>query len=150
LRQLRQSPRQHLERLHGAAELNAFGRLDCLVNNAGVSVLDRGGLLEVSLESYDRCLDVNLRGAFFLTQRIARGMLEQVPLGGGAPRSIVSITSVNPELASINRGEYCISKAGVSMLTRLFALRLAPHGIGVFEVRPGIIRTAITAPSAER
>jgi NAD(P)-dependent dehydrogenase (short-subunit alcohol dehydrogenase family) len=132
------------------AAYSAFGRLDCLVNNAGVSVLDRGDLLDVSLESYDRCLNVNLRGAFFLTQRIARGMLEQAPLPGGPPRSIVSITSVNAELASINRGEYCISKAGVAMLTKLFALRLAPHGIGVFEVRPGIIRTAMTAPSAER
>jgi 3-oxoacyl-[acyl-carrier protein] reductase len=132
------------------AAYDAFGRLDCLVNNAGVSVLSRGDLLDVSLESYDRCLDVNLRGTFFLTQRIARGMLEQAPLAGAPPRSIVSITSVNAELASINRGEYCLSKAGVAMLTRLFALRLAPHGICVFEVRPGIIRTAMTAPSAER
>jgi NAD(P)-dependent dehydrogenase (short-subunit alcohol dehydrogenase family) len=132
------------------AAYGAFRRLDCLVNNAGVSVRNRGDLLDVSLESYDRCLDVNLRGAFFLTQRIARGMLEQTPLAGGPPRSIVSITSVNAEIASINRGEYCISKAGASMLTKLFALRLAPHGIGVFEVRPGIIRTAMTAPVAER
>jgi NAD(P)-dependent dehydrogenase (short-subunit alcohol dehydrogenase family) len=132
------------------AAFAAFGRLDCLVNNAGVSVLSRGDLLYVALESYDRCLDVNLRGPFFLTQRIARRMLEHAPLQGGPPRSIVSITSVNAEVASINRGEYCISKAGVSMLTRLFALRLAPHGIGVFEVRPGIIRTAMTVPSAER
>jgi 3-oxoacyl-[acyl-carrier protein] reductase len=132
------------------AACSAFGRLDCLVNNAGVSVLNRGDLLDVSLESYDRCLTINLRGPFFLTQRIARRMLDEAPLAGGPPRSIVSITSVNAELASINRGEYCISKAGVSMLTRLFALRLAPHGIGVFEVRPGIIRTAMTAPSAER
>jgi 3-oxoacyl-[acyl-carrier protein] reductase len=127
-----------------------FGRLDCLVNNAGVSVLSRGDLLDVSLESYDRCLHINLRGPFFLTQRIARRMLEQVPLEGGPPRSIVSITSVNAEVPSINRGEYCISKAGASMLTKLFALRPAPHGIAVFEVRPGIIRTPMTAPSAER
>jgi len=133
-----------------AAAFAAFGRLDCLVNNAGVSVLARGDLLDVSPDSYDRCLNVNLRGPFFLTQRIARRMLEQAPPAGGPPRSIVSITSVNAEVASVNRGEYCISKAGVSMLTRLFALRLAPHGIGVFEVRPGIIRTAMTAPSAER
>jgi NAD(P)-dependent dehydrogenase (short-subunit alcohol dehydrogenase family) len=128
----------------------AFGRLDCLVNNAGVSVLSRGDLLDVSPESYDRCLDTNLRGPFFLTQRVARRMLEQAPPAGGPPRSIVSITSVNAEVASVNRGEYCVSKAGVAMLTRLFALRLAPHGIGVFEVRPGIIRTAMTAPTAER
>ena len=132
------------------AAFAAFGRLECLVNNAGVSVLSRGDLLDVAPESYDRCLNVNLRGPFFLTQRIARRMLEQVPLEGGPARSIISITSVNAEVASINRGEYCISKAGASMLTKLFALRLAPHGIGVFEVRPGIIRTAMTAPSAER
>jgi NAD(P)-dependent dehydrogenase (short-subunit alcohol dehydrogenase family) len=91
-----------------------------------------------------------LRGPFFLTQRIARRMLEEAPLEGGPPRSIVTITSVNAEIASLSRGEYCIAKAGASMLTRLFALRLAPHGIGVFEVRPGIIRTAMTAPAAER
>jgi NAD(P)-dependent dehydrogenase (short-subunit alcohol dehydrogenase family) len=132
------------------ATLAAFGRLDCLVNNAGVSVLSRGDLLEVSPESYDRCLDVNLRGPFFLTQRIARRMLDQAPRAAGPPRSIVSITSVNAEVASLSRGEYCISKAGASMLTKLFALRLAPHGIGVFEVRPGIIRTPMTAPVAER
>jgi NAD(P)-dependent dehydrogenase (short-subunit alcohol dehydrogenase family) len=132
------------------AAFAAFGRLDCLINNAGVSVLRRGDLLEVAPESYDRCLSVNLRGPFFLTQRIARRMLEQAPPAGGPPRSIVSITSVNAEIPSIHRGEYCISKAGASMLTRLFALRLAPHGIGVFEVRPGIIRTPMTAPVAER
>jgi NAD(P)-dependent dehydrogenase (short-subunit alcohol dehydrogenase family) len=128
----------------------AFGRLDCLVNNAGVSVLGRGDLLDVAPESYDRCLSTNLRGPFFLTQCVARRMVEQAPRADGPPRSIVSITSVNAEIPSLNRGEYCISKAGASMLTRLFALRLAPHGIGVFEVRPGIIRTPMTAPVAER
>ena len=132
------------------AAFAAFGRLDCLVNNAGVSVLNRGDLLDLVPESYDRCLSVNLRGPFFLTQRIARRMLEQEPPPGGPPRSIVIVTSVNADLASINRGEYCISKAGASMLTKLFALRLAPHGIGVFEIRPGIIRTPMTAPVAER
>ena len=110
----------------------------------------RGDLLDVAPESYDRCLNVNLRGPFFLTQRVARRMVEQAPRPDGPPRSIVSITSVNAEIPSLNRGEYCISKAGASMLTRLFALRLAPHGIGVFEVRPGIIRTPMTAPVAER
>jgi NAD(P)-dependent dehydrogenase (short-subunit alcohol dehydrogenase family) len=132
------------------AAFAAFGRLDCLVNNAGVSVLSRGDLLDVSLESYDRCLSVNLRAPFFLTHRIARRMLEEAPPAGGPPRSIVTITSVNAETPSPSRGEYCIAKAGASMLTRLFALRLAPHGIGVFEVRPGIIRTPMTAPAAER
>ncbi len=128
----------------------AFGRLDCLVNNAGVGVLSRGDLLEVSVESYDRCLSVNLRAPFFLTQEIARRMLRMPPAAGTPPRSIVTITSVNAEIASLSRGEYCISKAGASMLTRLFALRLAAHGIGVYEVRPGVIRTAMTAAVAER
>jgi 3-oxoacyl-[acyl-carrier protein] reductase len=132
------------------AAFGAFGRLDCLVNNAGVSVLSRGDLLEVAVESYDRCLGVNLRAPFFLTQKIARRMAEAAPPAGGPPRSIVTITSVNAETPSPARGEYCISKAGASMLTRLFALRLAPHGIGVFEIRPGIIRTPMTAPLAAR
>jgi NAD(P)-dependent dehydrogenase (short-subunit alcohol dehydrogenase family) len=127
----------------------AFGRLDCLVNNAGVQALRRGDLLEVGVESYDRCLSVNLRAPFFLTQEIARRMLTVPPAAGEPQRSIVTITSVNAEIASIGRGEYCISKAGASMLTRLFALRLAAHGIGVYEVRPGVIRTAMTAPVAE-
>jgi 3-oxoacyl-[acyl-carrier protein] reductase len=138
----------HAHLVDGA--IGAFGRLDCLVNNAGVSVLSRGDLLDVSVESYDRCLSVNLRGPFFLTQRVAREMLARPAREGEPPRSIVTITSVNAELASTGRGEYCISKAGASMLTKLFALRLAPHGIGVFEVRPGIIRTPMTAPVAER
>jgi 3-oxoacyl-[acyl-carrier protein] reductase len=132
------------------AAFDAFGGIDCLVNNAGVSSLVRGDLLELSVESYDRCLSVNLRAPFFLTQRIARRMLTMTAGQGAPPRSIVTITSVNAEIASISRGDYCISKAGASMLTRLFALRLADAGIGVYEVRPGVIRTAMTAPVAER
>jgi NAD(P)-dependent dehydrogenase (short-subunit alcohol dehydrogenase family) len=132
------------------AAFDVFGRIDCLVNNAGVSVLSRGDLLDVSVESYDRCLSINLRGPFFLTQKVARRMLALPPAGGAPPRSIITVTSVNAEIASISRGEYCISKAGASMLTRLFALRLAAEGIGVYEVRPGIIRTAMTAPVADR
>jgi len=132
------------------AAFDAFGRIDCLVNNAGVSSLVRGDLLELSVESYDRCLSVNLRAPFFLTQEIARRMLAVTPGPGAPPRSIVTITSVNAEIASISRADYCISKAGASMLTRLFALRLAAHGIGVYEVRPGVIRTAMTAPVKER
>jgi NAD(P)-dependent dehydrogenase (short-subunit alcohol dehydrogenase family) len=132
------------------AAFDAFGRLDCLLNNAGVGVLARGDLLDVTVESYDRCLATNLRGTFFLTQAVARRMLQVPPAAGAGPRSIITITSVNAEVASLNRGEYCISKAGASMLTRLFALRLAPHGIAVYEIRPGVIRTAMTAPVAER
>jgi 3-oxoacyl-[acyl-carrier protein] reductase len=136
------------EALVGQA-FSAFGRLDCLVNNAGVGVLSRGDPLDVSVESYDRCLGVNLRGPFFLTQRVARRMLEDQRPEGAPLRSIVTITSVNAEVPSLNRGEYCISKAGASMMTQLFAQRLAPHGIAVFEIRPGIIRTEMTAPATE-
>src|SRR5262249_34283209 len=119
-----------------AAAWDAFGSLDCLVNNAGVQVALRGDLLDVTVESWDRVLGANLRGPFFLTQRIARRMSE-APAARG-PRSIVNIASINSEATSIDRGEYCISKTGVSMMTRLFAVRLAPHGIAVNEVRPGV------------
>ena len=132
------------------AAFAAFGRLDCLVNNAGVSVLSRGDLLDVAPESYDRCLTTNLRGPFFLTQRAARRMIAGRREADGPHRSVVTVTSVNAEVASPDRGEYCVSKAGASMMTKLFALRLAPEGIGVYEVRPGIVRTAMTRPSAER
>jgi NAD(P)-dependent dehydrogenase (short-subunit alcohol dehydrogenase family) len=133
-----------------AGVLNAiverFGGIDCLVNNAGVSVLSRGDLLDVSAQSYDRCLDINTRGTFFLTQAVARLMTAQEPAGEGA-RSIVFVTSSNAVVATIERGEYCMSKSALSMAARLFALRLAPHGIGVFEVQPGLILTEMTAPS---
>jgi NAD(P)-dependent dehydrogenase (short-subunit alcohol dehydrogenase family) len=124
----------------------ALGALHCLVNNAGVSALRRGDLLDVTAESYDRCLDINTRGTFFLTQAFAKRLLNQ-PHQGGAHRSIVTITSVNALAASISRGEYCVSKAGASMVSKLFAARLGNHGIGVYEVQPGIIETAMTAPA---
>lgn len=119
----------------------AGGPIACLVNNAGVAAAQRGDLLELGLESYDRVLDTNLRGTFFFTQAVARHM---VAAAGESPRSIITVSSVSAELASIERGEYCLSKAGLGMLTKLFALRLAPLGIGVFEVRPGVIRTPMT------
>jgi 3-oxoacyl-[acyl-carrier protein] reductase len=132
--------------LAGAA-WEAFGGIDCLVNNAGVQVAVRGDLLDTTAESWDRLLGINLRGPFFLTQRIARQMIATPPRrGNGGRRAIVNIASINAEFASTNRGEYCISKAGVSMMTSLFALRLAPHGITVNEIRPGVIRTDMTAP----
>lgn len=125
-----------------------LGPLAALVNNAGVSVLSRGDLLDVTPESFDRCLAVNTRGTFFLTQAAAKRMLA-APTPGWH-RSIVNITSSNARGASILRGEYCVSKAGLSMASTLFALRLAADGIGVYEVQPGIIETEMTAPSKAR
>jgi len=117
------------------------GPVACLVNNAGIPALQRGDLLDVTSAAFDRVLDVNLRGTFFFTQAVARRMLADVSTH---PRSIVTVSSVSAEMASVERGEYCVSKAGLGMLTKLFALRLAEEGIGVFEVRPGIIRTPMT------
>ncbi|EHL99911.1 oxidoreductase, short chain dehydrogenase/reductase family protein [Acetobacteraceae bacterium AT-5844] len=123
------------------------GGLACLVNNAGVGALKRGDLLDVSPESWDRALGVNARGSFFLTQAVARRMVDT--RSEGKPRSIIFISSANAVLASPDRGEYCISKAAVSMAAKVFALRLAPHDIAVHEIRPGVIRTDLTAPVAE-
>ena len=134
------------EDLVGAAA-GAFGGIRCLINNAGVSVLDRGDLLDVSTESYDRCLDTNLRGPFFLTQRVARHMLDHDVDGF---RTIITISSVNAEVLAVTRGEYCVSKAGMAMMSKLFAVRLADAGIGVYEIRPGIIRTDMTAIARDR
>jgi NAD(P)-dependent dehydrogenase (short-subunit alcohol dehydrogenase family) len=123
------------------------GPIACLVNNAGIPAAARGDLLDVGAESFDRVLDVNLRGTFFFTQAVARSMLAN-PCEHD--RSIVTVSSVSVEMASIERGEYCLSKAGLGMLTKLFALRLAHDGIGVFEVRPGIIRTPMTEGVADK
>jgi NAD(P)-dependent dehydrogenase (short-subunit alcohol dehydrogenase family) len=123
------------------AVVNWGGSIACLVNNAGIGSPSRGDLLAVQPAAYDTVLDTNLRGTFFFTQAVARHMSTST---ADAPRSIVTVSSVSAEMASIERGEYCLSKAGLGMLTKLFALRLAPLGIGVFEVRPGVIRTAMT------
>lgn len=125
----------------------ALGPLTTLVNNAGVSVMVRGDLLDVTAESYDRCLDVNTRGTFFLTQEFARRILK---VGGGVHRSIVTVSSANAVAPSIARGEYCVSKAAVSMVSKLFAARLSNDGIGVYEIQPGFIETDMTAPSKPR
>lgn len=137
---------------HGAmvsAALARWGRADCLVNNAGVGVLQRGDLLDVSPESFDRCMAVNTRALFFLNQAFARHLLAQGELNG-RHRSIVNITSSNAGAVSVSRGEYCVSKAGASMATQLFAQRLAAAGIGVYEIRPGVIETGMTLPVKEQ
>jgi NAD(P)-dependent dehydrogenase (short-subunit alcohol dehydrogenase family) len=117
------------------------GPIACLVNNAGIPAPSRGDLLDVTPAAFNRVLDVNLRGTFFFTQAVARHM---VAVNSPHQRAIVTVSSVSVEMASIERGEYCVSKSGLGMLTKLFALRLAPLGIGVFEVRPGVIRTPMT------
>ena len=125
-----------------------FGRLDALVNNAGKAPDVRADLLEATEASFEDLIRTNLQGPYFLTQQVARMMsarragLEAPP---PQPGGIVFVTSVSAELASPNRGEYCVSKAGLAMAAQLFAVRLAPQGIAVFEVRPGIIATDMTA-----
>jgi NAD(P)-dependent dehydrogenase (short-subunit alcohol dehydrogenase family) len=128
-----------------AAVRSRFGSLDVLVNNAGVAPRDRADILEASRESFDRLMRINLRGPYFLTQAVARFMLAQGPAEAGRRRSIVFVTSVSASAVSIDRGDYCISKAGLSMAGQLWAARLADHGIMVYEVRPGIVRTDMTA-----
>jgi len=118
-----------------------FGRLDVLVNNAGVAPNVRADVLEAGPESFDRLISVNLRGPYFLTQAVARWMIEQKLTRG----CIVNCSSVSATVASTNRGDYCISKAGISMASQIWAVRLAEFGIDVYEVRPGIIATDMTA-----
>lgn len=124
-----------------------FGRLDLLVNNAGVAPTERVDLLEGNEESFDRLININVKGPYFLTQAAAKWMIEQ----GRDPRGqIVTISSISAYTASTARGDYCVSKAGLSMMTTLFAARLAEHGINVFEIRPGIIATDMTAGVKEK
>ncbi len=120
------------------------GPLTTLVNNAGVSVLQRGNLLEVMPESYDRCQSVNTRGAFFLTQVWARRIVAR-PRDDDRHRSVITVSSSNAVAVSIARSEYCVSKAAVSMVAKLFAVRLGPEGIGSYEIQPGLIETPMTA-----
>lgn len=125
--------------------LREFGRIDLLVNNAGVGPAVRRDILEMTEESMDHVLGVNLRGTFFLTQAVAKAMLDHKRQHPGFAPVIVNISSISAYTSSISRGEYCISKAGVSMITKLFADRLAEEGIRVYEIRPGIIETELTA-----
>ena len=156
-----------------------FGRLDLLVNNAGVAPNARADILEATEESFDRLIGINVKGPYFLSQLAARWMIEQVDGRGNAPEGsatswagrevsaeagqgvtsvatsrfhpkIIIVSSVSAYTASVNRGDYCISKAALSMVTRLFAARLAEYGINVYEIRPGIISTDMTGPVKDK
>jgi 3-oxoacyl-[acyl-carrier protein] reductase len=125
---------------------SAFGRLDLLVNNAGVAPNVRADLLEAGEESFDRLIGINLKGPYFLTQAVAKQMIAQVEAGEVERPKIVTISSISAYTASLNRGDYCVAKAGLAMMTTLYAARLAEHGINVYEVRPGIVDTDMTGP----
>jgi 3-oxoacyl-[acyl-carrier protein] reductase len=127
-----------------------FGRLNLLINNAGIAPKTRTDILDATEESFDEVLGTNLRGPYFLTQTVARWMIEQREADSAFWGSVVNISSVSADVASINRGEYCISKAGVAMATKLWAARLGEFGIPVYEVRPGIIRTDLTSGVAAK
>lgn len=137
------------EKLVGRTE-EEFGRLDILVNNAGVAPKARLDILESTEESFDRVLSVNLKGPYFLTQRVANWMIEQKKKDEHRNPKIINISSNSAYTVSLARGEYCVSKAGVSMMTALYSIRLAEHGIGVYEIRPGIIETDMTAAVKEK
>jgi NAD(P)-dependent dehydrogenase (short-subunit alcohol dehydrogenase family) len=130
----------------------AFGRVDLLVNNAGVAPNVRADLLDASEESFDRLMAINVKGPYFLTQLVARWMIEEIRNPQSAIRNpkIVTVSSISAYTASVNRGDYCVSKAALSMLTPLFAARLAEHGINVYEIRPGVIATDMTGPVREK
>ena len=130
--------------------LRSFGRVDLLVNNAGMAPRQRVDLLEASEASYDELMAVNLKGPFFLTQLVAKKMMELKRAGRVESPKIVNIGSVSAYASSINRAEYCLSKAGLAMLTKLFAHRLAEEGIHVYEIRPGIIATDMTSKVKEK
>lgn len=128
------------------AVIGLFGRLDVLVNNAGITSIGRRDITEATEESYDRVMDVNLKGPFFLSQLAANHWLArpgECPLAGGY--KLVNISSISASIASMNRGDYCLSKAAMGMSTQLWALRLAEHGTQVVEFRPGVMATDMTA-----
>lgn len=133
-----------------AETVKQFGRIDLLVNNAGVAPNVRADLLDAGEESFDRLYRINLKGPFFLTQLVAKQMLTQAPDAEGFRGRIINTTSISVYTASINRGDYCMVKAGLAMMTKLFADRLANDGINVYEIRPGIIATDMTGPVKEK
>ncbi len=123
-----------------------FGRLHVLVNNAGVAPKVRADILDASEESFERVLKINLEGPYFLTQRCAHWMIAQKKAAASWQGCVINISSVSASVASVNRGEYCISKAGMAMATQLWAVRLGRFDIPVYEIRPGIVKTDMTAP----
>jgi len=133
-----------------ASTMERFGRIDLLVNNAGAAPADRKDILETEEESYDHILNVNLKAPYFMTQRVAREMVALVRQGTMDRAAIINISSLRRYTPAQNYGEYCISKAGVSMITKLFAVRLAEFGINVYELSPGIIETDMTSDESVR
>lgn len=129
---------------------NSFGRLNVLVNNAGIAPSERRDILEATEESFDEVVSTNLKGNYFLTQQAANWMVAQKKSNVDFTACIVNISSISATVASVNRGEYCISKAGISMATQLFAVRLGEYNIPVYEVRPGIISTDMTRGVTEK
>ncbi len=130
--------------------LDRFGRIDVLVNNAGIAPEKRLDILETTAESFDRVLSVNMRGTFFFTQKVASIMAKQAKQKSEMKPCIIFISSISAYVSSPSRAEYCISKAALSQAARIFADRLAEYGINVYEVRPGIIQTDMTAPVREK
>jgi 3-oxoacyl-[acyl-carrier protein] reductase len=130
--------------------LAEFGRLDLLVNNAGITSQGRKDILEATEESWDTVFDTNLKGPFFLTQQAANEMIRQIEARSIPDGKIINISSISAYTVSLNRADYCMSKAAMAMMTRLYAQRLAEHGIGVFEISPGVIASDMTAPVREK
>ncbi len=133
-----------------AETIRQFGRLDVLVNNAGVAPKVRADILDADEDSYDRVMTTNLKGPYFLTQRVAREMVAWRQAGDAGFKCIVNVSSISAYTASVSRGDYCLSKAGIAMATALWAARLAEFGINVYEVRPGVIATDMTAGVKEK
>jgi len=127
-----------------------FGQLNVLVNNAGVAPKERKDILEATEESFDYVVDTNLKGTYFLTQLAANWMVDQKSADSAFEASIITVSSISATVASVNRGEYCIAKAGLGMVTQLYAARLGEFGIPVYEIRPGVIKTDMTAGVKEK
>jgi NAD(P)-dependent dehydrogenase (short-subunit alcohol dehydrogenase family) len=130
--------------------IERFGALNILVNNAGVAPKVRADILEMTEESYDRVMTINLKGPYFLTQLVAKHMIEMKKADPDFMAGIINVSSISADTASVSRGEYCLSKAGVSMATKLWATRLGEYDIPVYEIRPGVIKTDMTATVTEK